>query len=113
MTEEEAEREGALSICLKEIERCRPFFVCLLGERFGWIPPPEEIPSELFERTVQQGGLVPEVSEWYRLDETTLPPVYRLRRERRVSADVTEYLAGFWESHGLPLAGESITAREI
>src|SRR5262245_54629229 len=33
VTEEEAETEGALALCLREIERCRPFFVCMLGER--------------------------------------------------------------------------------
>lgn len=33
------ENEGeVLSVCLAEIERCRPFFIGLLGERYGWIP---------------------------------------------------------------------------
>lgn len=38
ITEEEAERGAVLPICLEEIERCRPFFIGLLGERYGWVP---------------------------------------------------------------------------
>lgn len=30
---------GALEHCLHEIDRARPFCVCLLGERYGWMPP--------------------------------------------------------------------------
>jgi hypothetical protein len=32
-------------LCLAEIECCRPFFIGLLGERYGWVP--EEIPEGL------------------------------------------------------------------
>ncbi len=35
ITEEEAEQGKALEICLQEIERSRPFFIGLLGERYG------------------------------------------------------------------------------
>ncbi|NLY02362.1 MAG: DUF4062 domain-containing protein [Rhodopirellula sp.] len=46
VTEEDAQRGKALEICLREIEDCRPFFVGLLGERYGWIPPTYDIPDE-------------------------------------------------------------------
>jgi hypothetical protein len=39
ITAEQAEAERVIPICLHEIDRCRPFFVCLLGERYGWVPP--------------------------------------------------------------------------
>ncbi len=39
ITEEEAEREGIIRICLEEIDRCRPYFIGILGERYGWTPP--------------------------------------------------------------------------
>ena len=38
ITVEEAERGGVLPICLAEIDRSRPYFIGMLGERFGWIP---------------------------------------------------------------------------
>ena len=43
---DEATAEGkVLPICLEEIKRCRPYFIGLLGERYGWVP--EEIPPDL------------------------------------------------------------------
>jgi len=41
VTAEEAERGDALAVCLAEIDRSYPYFICLLGERYGWIPPGE------------------------------------------------------------------------
>jgi len=49
VTEEQAERGEVLPICLREIENSRPYFICLLGDRYGWVPPPEMISSELVE----------------------------------------------------------------
>ncbi len=43
ITEEEAEREGIIRICLDEIDRCRPYFIGILGERYGWVPPASSI----------------------------------------------------------------------
>lgn len=46
---DEATAEGkVLPICLEEIKRCRPYFIGLLGERYGWVP--EEIPPDLIAR---------------------------------------------------------------
>jgi hypothetical protein len=45
VTEQESQHGGKLEVCLDEIERCRPFFVGLLGERYGWIPPSYSVPE--------------------------------------------------------------------
>jgi len=45
--DEEAAEGRVLPICLEEIKRCRPFFIGLLGERYGWVP--AKIPDELVE----------------------------------------------------------------
>lgn len=40
-TEDLDSEEGSrkvLSVCLDEIDRCRPYMLVLLGERYGWIP---------------------------------------------------------------------------
>jgi hypothetical protein len=39
VTREEAERGDVLSICLREIDRCRPWVLGMLGARYGWIDP--------------------------------------------------------------------------
>jgi len=36
-----------LTTCLQEIKNCRPYFIGLLGERYGWIP--DQISTELIE----------------------------------------------------------------
>ena len=40
MSEEESERK-VLSVCTSCIDSARPFFIGLLGKRYGWIPPVE------------------------------------------------------------------------
>ena len=48
ITEEQKSEGKVLTICLDEIQRCRPYFIGMLGERYGWIP--AEIPDEMIER---------------------------------------------------------------
>jgi len=45
VTEEEAEQGKAIEICLDEIENCRPFFIGILGERYGWTPITYQVPD--------------------------------------------------------------------
>ena len=47
ITEEQAEHGEVLPVCLREIELCRPYFIGLLGERYGWVP--DGIEAELLE----------------------------------------------------------------
>jgi nephrocystin-3 len=49
ITEAQAERGETLPICLAEIERCRPYFVGLLGDRAGWTPPANAYDARLLE----------------------------------------------------------------
>jgi tetratricopeptide (TPR) repeat protein len=35
--------DGAVEICLREIERCHPYFILLLGERYGYMCKPQEV----------------------------------------------------------------------
>ncbi|MCF7859113.1 MAG: DUF4062 domain-containing protein [Candidatus Cloacimonetes bacterium] len=49
---DEAEREvKVLQVCLEEIKRCRPFFIGLLGDRYGWIPPEERMKDAIRKET--------------------------------------------------------------
>ncbi|CAH1253937.1 TEP1 [Branchiostoma lanceolatum] len=36
ITKEQSDDGRTISICLKEVDRCRPYFICMIGERFGW-----------------------------------------------------------------------------
>lgn len=46
--EESRAESRVLPICLDEIGRCRPYFLGLLGERYGWVP--DAYPADLVER---------------------------------------------------------------
>jgi hypothetical protein len=39
VTSEEARQNQQLSACIREVDRCAPFFLALLGDRYGWVPP--------------------------------------------------------------------------
>jgi hypothetical protein len=47
ITKEDAGKGRALSICLDEVDNCRPYFIALLGDRYGWIP--DRYPEDLLE----------------------------------------------------------------
>jgi hypothetical protein len=38
VTREQAENDQVLDLCLRQIDYCRPFFVGILGDRYGWVP---------------------------------------------------------------------------
>lgn len=59
ITEEQSRRKETVQYCLAEIHRCRPYFIGLLSERYGWVPPAEAFPPPLLE---QEGWLVPEIA---------------------------------------------------
>ena len=53
ITEEQSKRGETLRVCLDEIDRCRlsapVFFVGLLGERYGWVPPRSYFRKDVLE----------------------------------------------------------------
>lgn len=55
VTDEQKAEGAVLPICLAEIDRSRPYFLGLLGRRYGWVP--EEIPAGLTEQLPWLGDL--------------------------------------------------------
>lgn len=45
VTKEQADNDQVLDICLSEIDECRPFFLGILGERYGWVS--DRIPDRI------------------------------------------------------------------
>jgi len=48
ITEDEAKSEKLIGLCQDQVDECRPFFLALLGHRYGWVP--EQVPEETRER---------------------------------------------------------------
>jgi nephrocystin-3 len=38
ITDEEARTGNTIRICLEEIDKCRPYFLGIIGSRYGWVP---------------------------------------------------------------------------
>src|SRR5262245_53293499 len=38
VTQEQSHNDRATELCLQQIDECRPFFLCILGERYGYVP---------------------------------------------------------------------------
>ncbi len=91
--------QRTILICLNEIKRCQrvtpngPNFIVLLGERYGWCPPPSEIPADEFEAIRdcvldEQRNML---AKWYRRDDNAVPPAYILQRREGEFRDYTEW----------------------
>ncbi len=43
------ENKRVVEVCLRNIDKCRPFFLCFMGQRRGWVPRAEDINPETLE----------------------------------------------------------------
>lgn len=50
ITEEEAQNGKVVEICLREIENSIPFFIGIIGNRYGWIPSKDDLGENVTER---------------------------------------------------------------
>ena len=57
IVESQSTRGETLKLCLDEVHACRPFFIGLLGERFGWTPSDEAFTADLQEEQPWLAGL--------------------------------------------------------
>lgn len=55
LTEEQEKSLHVLKTCLAEIQRSRPFFLCLIGDRYGWILPERDLGNAIREAGNSQG----------------------------------------------------------
>jgi WD40 repeat protein len=49
VTEQDAtHNKNAVKVCLERIDDCRPFFLCFVGQRRGWVPGGHEVSAETY-----------------------------------------------------------------
>jgi WD40 repeat protein len=97
VSEEASLDQQAMNICLGEVARCqqitpRPNFIVLLGDRYGWMPPPSQIPDDEFQQIMKvvEGIDKALLEEWYTLDENAVPHEWRLK-PRHAGSPYEEY----------------------
>ena len=97
---DEAKAEGkVLPLCLAEIEGCRPYFIGLLGERYGWVP--EEIPEELLSAQ-------PWLNEHRKESVTALEIVHGVLR----NPEMAEHACFYFRDPGYAAAREGFTEQD-
>jgi hypothetical protein len=120
--------QDAFELCMDEIDRCRPRFICILGGRYGWVPPPKSIEADFMAQvragtspagalTVEQQAILDKLyAREVREDGTEH---YRLREKPREKDQVEVWNADsavaveIFQRAGLPEAQFSITASEV
>ena len=133
ISQEASRDQQTVRICLDEIARCqaitpRPNFLVLLGDRYGWCPPPAEIPQDEWDtlKPVIPAEDIPLVETWYRQDDNADPVAYVLQpwdgltydAWGKVEAELQRILARAAGEAGLPEAARfkywaSATHQEI
>ncbi|MBD3191243.1 MAG: DUF4062 domain-containing protein [Candidatus Heimdallarchaeota archaeon] len=75
ITDAMANNQKTLETCLREIERCqqltpKPNFLAMVGERYGWTPPPAQIPANEFETILDKSSPREQtlLKQWYKKD---------------------------------------------
>ncbi|VDI39379.1 Hypothetical predicted protein [Mytilus galloprovincialis] len=56
ITSEQTSDGKTIAICLQEIDRCRPYFICLMGERYGWSQrkeDPDDVLNSTFDYAIE------------------------------------------------------------
>ena len=56
VTAADSEAKNTVRACLRNIDECRPFFICFLGQRRGWVPGADDIGEDTY-------GLFPNLLE--------------------------------------------------
>jgi tetratricopeptide (TPR) repeat protein len=100
LADRETKEATVLKVCLAEIDRCRPYFVVLLGERYGWVPPVARVEAATKEAGLAREGSpcsVTELEVEYGALRTKQPvrPLFYFRRplpyDRMSEQDIARY----------------------
>ncbi len=90
ITEKEAREGKTISICLDEIINSRPFFIGLLGNRYGWTPSVEDLKL----------GDLPERYEWVTDDLNNQLSITEIEMQYGVLRNTEDIFASFYIREG-------------
>jgi len=52
ITEEESKQGKVIELCMKEIDKCKPYFIGILGGRYGFIPKVQDVKDYLMQNSI-------------------------------------------------------------
>jgi len=99
ITEDAQRQHYTMRICLEEVRRCqqlspKPNFAVLLGDRYGWEPPPARIPADQWKRLIGAATAADRrlIATSYRgPDRNAVPPLWHLKERSGGYAEAAEH----------------------
>ena len=100
VTTDEEENENAVTTCLDSIDDCRPFFLCFLGQRRGWIPFQREndIQQNMFNTFPQIVQSIRRSITEIEIEHALLAPMLRIVDHQEVFSAPTKHALFFFRN---------------
>ena len=110
VSKEDSESGNTIMACLNCIDECRPFFLCFLGQRRGWVPDPTQKREISEEAIARYEGLkdmlgVYSITEM-EIEHATLAPMIYLMKDERYKPEKSKALFFFRND---PFTGENLS----
>ena len=78
VTPQDSQTQNTIYKCLTAVDSCRPFFLCFLGQRRGWVPPLEKINQrtrDTFPEIVEMARTESHSATEYEIEHALLMPL--------------------------------------
>ena len=78
VTSQDSKTQNTIFKCLTAVDSCRPFFLCFLGQRRGWVPPLEKINQrtrDTFPEIVEMARTESRSATEYEIEHALLMPL--------------------------------------
>ncbi|MCL2116098.1 MAG: DUF4062 domain-containing protein, partial [Methanobrevibacter sp.] len=98
VTAEDTENANTVGTCLKNIDKSRPFFLCFLGQRRGWIPNPNEhiSPETLKTYPVIKDFIKDKSVTEIEIEHALLSPMERIVKNQKTTCTPSDHALFFF-----------------
>ncbi|MDR1880587.1 MAG: DUF4062 domain-containing protein, partial [Tannerellaceae bacterium] len=78
ITTADSEAKNTVRVCLEHIDKCRPFFLCFLGQRRGWVPDESDLRNACTEYPRLSAHAGKDSVTEMEVEHALLSPMYRI-----------------------------------
>jgi hypothetical protein len=87
VTKEDSETNRTVRKCLESIDDCRPFFLCFLGQRRGWVPDAVQVGDAVLAYRDDRGFFGDKSVTEIEIEHALLSPLYIIAQNRAPNPD--------------------------
>ncbi len=97
VTEEDSENSKTIETCLRHIDKSRPFFLCFLGQRRGWVPNFEkDINDETKNRYTTIDELNGRSATEMEIEHALLKPIHMFLKDKDIECPASKHSLFFF-----------------